>query len=345
MSLLQEERPGNTDAPSRSADLGRREASQDQEPLLREIADLIPEEGHSFGRREVRVYRDRVTLHDERGQEVLSVPMSEIRTARTESLVGGARLEVTTRQGVIPVAEFTASVAARFSEMARGIEQLARGEELNVKWAEERTRCARCGRLLPEKDGRCAACVRRGKVLLRILSYMAPYRWEASVVALTTLAGTAASLALPKLTQLITDEVLNTGRSVTPAQGMPRLFLYVGGMLLSLAASALFQTIKGWYVAYLSGTIARDLRSHVYRSLEFLQLSFYDKKQIGAIISRVTQDTDRVWGFLVDGVPYLLTGSLTLVGGLIAGLLLSPKLALAILIPVALVALGGIRLW
>jgi hypothetical protein len=35
---------------------------------------------------------------------------------------------------------------------------------------------------------------------------------------------------------------------------------------------------------------------------------------VGAITSRVTQDTDRVWGFLVEGVPYLVTNSLLLIG-------------------------------
>ena len=133
-------------------------AGPDAEVLIRETADLVPEEGHRFGWREVRVSKTRVSVHLENGAEILSVPMGDIKSARTEPLVGGARLELTTNSGsVVPVAAFTASIAARFSEMARGIEQLARGEELAIKWALEKTRCEKCGRLLPEKDGRCPA--------------------------------------------------------------------------------------------------------------------------------------------------------------------------------------------
>jgi ATP-binding cassette subfamily B protein len=315
------------------------------EVLLRETADLVSEEGHRFGRREVRVYADRVSVHDEAGRELQRIPMTSIRTARTEPLVGGARLEVSTDRGVLPVAEFTASVAARFSELARGIEQLAKGEPLCIKWADERTRCERCGRLLPEKDGRCAACVKRTRVLLRILSYMLPYRLQALTVVVALLGTTLASLAMPYFIRLITDRILNSHEPVSVEAGLPRLGLYVSGMLVALLISSLCETVKGWNVAALSGNIAKDLRGHVYQSLERLQLTFYDRKQVGAIVSRVTQDTDRVWGFLVEGVPYLVAASLMVAGTALFGLTMNARLTLAILAPVPLVGTLAVFFW
>ena len=339
MSLLQERRPAEN---SRSASGA---FPSEGEPLLRETADLVAEEGHRFGRREVRVYGDRVSLHDETGRELLRVPMKSIRSARTEPLVGGARLELKTDRGIVPVAEFTATIAARFSEMARGIEQLAKCEPLNVKWAQERTRCERCGRLLPEKDGRCAACVKRTRVLLRILSYMRPYRVQALTVVVALLGSTLASLAMPFFIRLITDRILNTREPVGAEAGMPRLLLYVACMLGALVVSALCETVKGWNVAALSGNIAKDLRGHVYQALERLQLTFYDKKQVGAIVSRVTQDTDRVWGFLVEGVPYLVAASLMVMGTAVFGLTMNARLTLAILAPVPLVGTLAVFFW
>jgi ATP-binding cassette subfamily B protein len=346
MALLQEDKtefePGRTRAP----DLLPPEAdSAAPEVLIQETADLVAEYGHRFGWRELRVTRAAVSVHDEDGAEVVSVPMAAIRTARTEPLVGGGRLEVTTAAGVLPLVEFTASLAPRFSEMARGIEQLARGEELNIKWTRQRTRCARCGRLLPDKDGRCPACVRRAAVLRRILSYIGPYKGRASVVVLASLLGTGASLAMPLFTKLIADRVLNTHRPVSVQDGFPLLLLYVGGMLLSLALSALCEMVRGSNVAFLSGHIAKDLRAHVYRALEHLQLTFYDKRQVGAINSRVTQDTDRVWGFLVEGVPYLVTAFLMVAGTALFGFWLSTRLTLAILSPVPVVGLAAIFFW
>lgn len=312
--------------------------------LIEEVADLVAEEGHRFGRRVVRVTKTKVSVEDEAGVELLAVPMSDIKSARTEPLVGGARLELTTTGGIVPVAEFSASVAARFSELARGIEQLAKGEPLAIKLQHEKTRCERCGRLLPEKDGRCPACVKRGAVLLRIFSYIGPYKRRAALVFFASLVGQGASVAVPHFTKQITDHVLGEKLGLTWATGGGLLLLYVGGILVSLAISAVCQVIKGWNVAFLGGNIAKDLRAHLYQALERLQLSFYDKKQVGALTSRVSQDTDRVWGFLVDGLPYLLSAVLILCGTVIYGLFVMPRLTLAILIPVPLVMVGGVWL-
>ncbi|MDX1931988.1 MAG: ABC transporter ATP-binding protein [Capsulimonadales bacterium] len=333
--------PSLSEAPPADASL----PSGEEKILISEVADLVAEEGHAFGKREVRVTGSRVSVYDEAGALLLTVPMSDIKTARTESLVGGARLELTTTAGILPIAEFTASIAPRFSEMARGIEQLAKGEELAIKLTYEKTRCEKCHRLLPEKDGRCPACVKRMAVLGRILSYMAPYKTRVLVVASMSLLSTATTLLNPHLPREITDHVLNSKTPQTLEVGLPKLLLYVGMMLVALALGALCEAIRGWNVAFLSGNIAKDLRADVYRALEHLQLSFYDKRQTGAIISRVSQDTDRVWGFLVEGVPYLLTASLTLVGTGIYGIVSFPKLSLAILVPVPIVAVCGLLMW
>jgi ATP-binding cassette subfamily B protein len=345
MTTVQEERPTTTEPAAVSGEDPATTGDNDQ-PLISEIADLLPEEGHRFGRREVRVTRSAVSLYDGAGTLLLTVPMADIKSARTEPLVGGARLELTTTGGVVPVAAFSASVAPRFSEMARGIEQLAKGEELAIKLKYEKTRCEKCNRLLPEKDGRCPACVKRAAVFRRILSYLGPYRTQAvCVVVASALAAVSTTFLTPYLTRGITDRVLDAAAQKTPATGTPILLLYVAGMLGNLLLATGLQWFKNYNAAFLSGNIAKDLRAHTYRALQHLQLSFYDKKPMGAIQSRVTQDTDRVWGFLVDGVPYLLTGTLTLVGGLFFGLFLSWKLALAILVPVPIVALVASSIW
>ena len=91
------------------------ETNDGGEVLIRETADLVAEDGHKFGKRDVVVTAQKVSLVDpSSGVELLAVPMADIKSARTEPLVGGARLELTTTSGVVAVAEFSASVAARF---------------------------------------------------------------------------------------------------------------------------------------------------------------------------------------------------------------------------------------
>lgn len=315
--------------------------------LIREIADLIAEENHRFGKREVVVTATRVAMFDESGVQLLTVPMADIKSARTESLVGGARLELSLKTGVtVPVAEFTASVAARFSEMARGIEQLATGEPLAIKLKHEKTRCDNCARLLPEKDGKCPACVKRMAVLGRVLGYMKPYKTSVIFVTSASLVSAmVATFVQPWLIRGITDGVLTHQPKLSVAVGAPKLVFYIGTMVAAMLLGTFLQFVKSFNGASLAANIAKDLRGQTYAALEKLQLGFFDKKQIGQIISRVTQDTERIWGFLADGVPYLLVGSLTLVAGLVSGILLSWKLALAILVPVPFVALVASLVW
>jgi ATP-binding cassette subfamily B protein len=337
MTLLREESPneGNEQPETMSGEPAE---------LVREFADLVPEENHRFGKREVRVYPDRVALFDEHGAQLLSVPMAEIRSARTEPLVGGARLELETVDGIVPVAECSAAVAARFSELARGIEQLAKGEPLNIKLKAERTHCEKCGLPLPEKDGRCAACVKRMAVMGRVLSYLKPYRKQSATLILTQLVFTASSLTVPLITKVMADRVF-TNTSASPGSRFGLLVLLVLGIAASLGLGAMMEVVKGWNIAFLSGNIARDLRSDVYQALERLHLTFYDKKQVGAITSRVTQDTDRIWGLLVDGVPFLVTSTLMIVGTAALGMFLNWRLTLAVLAPVPVVSAAAIVFW
>jgi ATP-binding cassette subfamily B protein len=112
--------------------------------------------------------------------------------------------------------------------------------------------------------------------------------------------------------------------------------------VMVLAGGIVIQILSGRLTAFLAANIAADIRASLYRAIEFLQLSYFDKKQVGAITSRVTQDTDRVWGFLVDGLPYMVTNGLLMIG--IVGFLVRVnwRLALCIMAPLpVVVAISG----
>src|SRR5204863_9694233 len=124
--------------------------SDAEAPNLEFTADPSPE--LKFGERRVEVTSRRVrvvTGTNGSSLELESFPLSEIKGARTEPLVGDGRLEITVEGRTVPLVEYTAAKSAYFSEIARGIEQLAKGEELSIKRELDRTRCAKCSRLLP----------------------------------------------------------------------------------------------------------------------------------------------------------------------------------------------------
>lgn len=306
--------------------------------LIQLEADFL--EDGKFGRRILEVDGESVRAIEANGATSFQIPISEIKSSRNEPLVGGGRLEIVTKsEDVIPVISYSLTLAAKFSEAARGIEQLAKGEPLSINLKLQKLRCPKCNRLLPEKDGVCPACVNRGKTLLRISRFMIPYKWHAVALASLSLTTTLLNLIPPYLQGRMVGEIFEKKTNLELLWQLMAIWLGI-----AIVAMAINVT-RDRLVARLGGYVASDLRSAVYRAVEYLQLNFFDKKQVGAISSRVTSDTDRVWGFLVEGVPYFLLNGLTLFG--VVGFLLwiHPLMATVILLPIPIVVAIGVKFW
>ena len=277
----------------------------------------------------------------------VDVPVERMRSVRTEPLVGGGRLEIE-RFGEPTVAvPYSGTEAAKFSEVARGLEQLRKGEPFLINPELERTRCSRCGLLLPEKNGLCPACVRKWSTIKRIAAYMAPYKGRAAALALASVVTTGAELAPPLITKRLVDEVLvPVGENPAPVD--ERLAL-LGTLVLALVGirigSWAAEWVHGWIVAWLGAQATADIRSQLYRRLEMLSLQFYDKRRVGALMARVTRDSGRLQEFLVDGLPYLVINAMMMLGILGFLLWMSWELTLYTLLPVPLLMIWGAVFW
>jgi ATP-binding cassette subfamily B protein len=174
---------------------------------------------------------------------------------------------------------------------------------------------------------------------MRVIHYMRPYRKQAVTLGALSLVGTLLNLAPPKVQGMLIDNVLIQHRDLS------LLWKLMAAWLVVLAMATGIQIWSGRLIAYLAGNIAADLRSSIYRAIEFLQLAFFDKKQVGAIASRVTSDTDRVWGFLVDGLPYLLSNGMLMIGIIAFLFTINVTLTLAILAPIPIVVGISMVFW
>ncbi len=310
-------------------------AAPHDQALIRLDADFSAE--GAFGQRTLEVTASQVRVIEWGDVVSFQIPIEDIKSARNEPLVGGGRLEITTKGGeVLPVVTYSQTVSAKFSEAARGLEQLAKGEELLIDLKRETTRCPKCNRLLPEKDGICPACINRNKTLLRIAGYLGPYRWHACGLAALSVVMTLINLAPPLIQGRLIDTVLKTHSN------LDRLWLLMGAWLGVLVVNSALQIVSGRLTVFLGSNIAADIRASVYRSIEFLRVGYFEKKQVGAITSRVTQDTDRVWGFLTEGLPFIITNVLMLTGVLGYLFWVNWKLALCIMAPIPIVmAISG----
>lgn len=275
----------------------------------------------------------------------LVVSYADLTRARVRRLYGSLVLEVE-----LSSADGSAIVLDAFRCSYKHSDALFECEEAVNRSAEERTgsepegrlesrggsgkgKCRGCGRPLPPGHEICLECIDKRKILKRSFGYLAKYRGLFTASLSVTVAVTAMRLLPPYLTVILVDDVLavkNTGAMVWMIAAI--LGVYVLQAILGVAHIYLTH--------WLGNRVVVDLRTDVYRHVQRLALKFYDKRQTGWIMSRVTNDTSFLQNFMVNQVQEIVVHVLTLVGIAIVLFMLDPFLALLALVPTPLVLLG-----
>jgi len=277
-----------------------------------------------------------------------SVGFHEIRDVRNVDAIGGGRLEIVRTWGPPIRLCYSAAVERRFATVCRGIQELLRGKALTPAEERDRQWCERCGRLLPDRHAVCSYCIRRRRILGRVLSYLTRYRGAVGTVMFASIVMTLANLATPIITRSIVDDVLVPTSEVDPLAIDQRLgllgrlaLLFLAIRLLSWAA----EWVHGWITTGLGARITANVRSQVYRQLEFLSLRYHDRRSVGASMSRVTHDAGTLQHFLIRGVPTLVINAFTLIGILSVMFWMSWQLTLAVLVPLPALAAWSVYFW
>ena len=320
--------------------------SKEEEELIRVSTD-ITQEGE-FGIQWVVVTNKRLLIIPTTDLDgVVEIPIEELTLVQSEPLVGGGCLNIEWKDKPTVTVLYSGSLAEKFSEVTRGLEQLRKGEPFLINTQLDRTRCEKCGKLLPEKNGICPACIRRLATLQRIYSYLKPYRRYAILLAVVALIAMGTAVVPPMLYREIVDGVLvpKEGNTASMSERLTLLGLLVLGLVGMRVLNWGTEWAYGWTVSWLGARITADIRNRLYQQLELLSLQFYDRRQVGAVMSRVTRDASRLQEFLVEGLPYLIINALTIIG--ILGILfwMHWLLALLILVPVPFMIGWGVIFW
>jgi len=309
-------------------------------------ADLRPD--GSYGREWLVVTTDRVQVFAEDGiaepTPRLDLPLRALSAPKMELFIGAGALEAVCDGRTIELVRFTTSRARHFGAIARVLEKWAKGEAAELEPVEEQ-RCPRCGLPLEKGTEVCSACIPRHRTLLRLAGYLRPFWKQALALSGLAFITTALGLLQPYLFKPLMDDVL---KPATPAPTAERLAL-LGLLTLVLVASrvlgAVLNAAQGWLTAWLGNRITHNIRCQLYQHLQFLSLSFYDKRQIGTVISRVNQDSGSLQHFLVWGAQDLVINFLLIVGIGVMLFAMNWRLALLVLAPAPFVAILSVTFW
>ena len=146
----------------------------------------------------------------------------------------------------------------------------------------------------------------------------------------------AIGMILPIMTgRILYNEVLDEkGRFFGYILGF--VCVYLGLKILDV----IFNIVYGRLIAITSAALCYDIKNDVFKSMQKLSLSFFTDKDTGTLMNRVIWDSNQVFYYLIDQIPFCFTHFLKLVGMITYLMVLSPLLTSLILIPLPLLFLA-----
>jgi len=163
----------------------------------------------------------------------------------------------------------------------------------------------------------------------RLLPYARPY-WRGTLLSLLLILCVSAMVNyLPVLIKRIIDTCLlnETLDSSARLQGL----MLLSGLYLGLALGGqLIRYGQGVLTAWLGQRIIYDLRVAVFKKVMHLHQAYFDRTPVGALLTRVTSDIDRMQRFVTDGVVGTLADIAMLMSIMVYMLLIHVKVALVL---------------
>jgi len=170
----------------------------------------------------------------------------------------------------------------------------------------------------------------------RLWAFVRPYRGRLWVVIGLMLVTRVALLIQPVLWQALIDTAI-------PKHDLRLLTAIAGAYVVLALLSAGLAYPQEMLLQWVGGRVIADLRNALFAHLQKLSLAFYDEREAGQIMSRVTNDIDAMSEALGFGLISFIGDVAMLVGAFVLMVKMSPTLTLFMLILTPL--LGGIMYW
>ena len=174
-------------------------------------------------------------------------------------------------------------------------------------------------------------------LIKRLLAYMVRYKLNFAVIISLLLVSAGLGLAGPYILAIAID------RYIANADFSSLYWisaLYVGVYIASWVVGCIQTYLRFW----LGQKLILDLRMDMFRNLQQLSMSFYDKRHVGRIMSRVTNDVETLNEFLTSGVEVAIGDVFILVGIVAVMFVLNTWLALVSLAVIPILLVGTILL-
>lgn len=183
------------------------------------------------------------------------------------------------------------------------------------------------------------------KTIKRLMKRLGTQYKKLLIVGISVLISSAAYATMPLMIGEAIDNLVNVIRNfddstsilstMTNVLAMPILILVV----LSIA-NTLLTYMQQYIIASVGENLTLSLRKDISEKINKLPLSYFDSHKTGEIMSRVTNDLEKVSLVMQVGFMQFITSCLTIIFTIIAMFVLNPKLTLLVLVFIGISAIA-----
>lgn len=266
--------------------------------------------------------------------------LSDIQNVQVEELISTSRITAKTGKGEsVLLSAMTNFCKADAHTFAKYFSRIKKGEITSADFAidngdDPRENCChKCGMRYPNPNRKvCPKCMEKGKLFSRFATFLTKYKKELVIVLVSLVFFTAASTLVPYFSNgFFLDKVLDKNGS---------LYGQVLLAILIVAATKIFmrvsEIINGYITTIISAKVVYDLKKTIFGAIEKLSMRFFTGRQTGSLMTQVNSDSNAIYSFFCDALPYFLISAVQVVTLCIILFVMNPLLAFLSLITLPL---------
>ena len=167
----------------------------------------------------------------------------------------------------------------------------------------------------------------------RIGSYLLEEKWLLTLVIVMVITSSGLGLLGPYLVGMAIDDFIVTKK----LEGLA-LLLVILIIIYAIYSLAIF--LQNYWMIGIGQKIVYTLRKQLFEKFHLLPISYFDKRQQGELMSRVTNDIDNINNTLNQSVIQIFSSTITLIGTVTVMLILSPVLTAITMTIIPLLFIG-----
>ena len=181
----------------------------------------------------------------------------------------------------------------------------------------------------------------------KLIRYIGSYRIALLFVLIFAICSTVFNIRGPKVMgQAVTEIYTGLTAKVAGTGGLDfgAIGRYVGIMLALYIIAAMFSFLQGWLMTGISQKVCYRMRREISEKINRMPLKYFEKKTVGEVLSRITNDVDTLGQSLNQSITQMITSTATIIGVLYMMLTISPLMTLIalVILPVSMAFVIGI---